>query len=186
MIPFGLLLVLLLGVAGVVLLVWGRSTRRATGLPAGKVVYSDTGAEQAVLEPLVSQRYGLVGKPDYLVGVKRLGRTVITPMEVKSRKQPATPNTGHLLQLGAYCLIVEDVYGERPPYGYLRYADATLEIPFTDALRAEVLRSAEAIRQARTAGNVKRSHNLPNRCRACGYRDGCGSEALAATAHPPG
>jgi len=173
-----LLVALLLLAAGVALLWWGRRTRQATGLPEGAVVYSDTGAEQAVLEPLVSRRFGLVGKPDYLVKVGGHGQEMIVPLEVKSRKRPPTPAEGHMLQLGAYCLIVEDVYGQRPTHGYLRYADATLQIPFTDALRTQVQQAAHAIRGARTAPDVPRDHQEAGRCVACGYRTSCGSAAL--------
>ena len=50
------------------LLWWtSRSLRAHTGLPSGRVVYSDTGAEEVVEKPLRSQRYGLVGRPDYLL-----------------------------------------------------------------------------------------------------------------------
>ena len=174
------LLVLLLLAAGIGMLWWGRRWRRATGLPAGTVVYSDTGKEEAVLEPLVSQRHGLVGKPDYLVEVSGAGRRLVVPLEVKSRKQPPVPDAGHLLQLAAYCLLVEDVYGQKPPHGYLRYADATLKIEYTDELRSAVLASAGAIRKARSADNVARSHQDARRCQRCGYLDGCGAEALAA------
>jgi CRISPR-associated exonuclease Cas4 len=172
------LLAALLVVAGLGLLWWGRQLRRQTGLPAGTVVYSDTGAEQAVLEPLVSHRYGLVGKPDYLVDLKHGGNHVVVPLEVKSRNRPASPNAGHILQLIAYCLIVEDLYGQRPPHGYLRYADATLTIPNSDVLRAEVLQAADAIRGARRADNVRRSHTIAARCEGCGYLHACGAEAL--------
>jgi CRISPR-associated exonuclease Cas4 len=172
------LLAALLVVAGLGLLWWGRQVRRQTGLPAGTVVYSDTGAERAVLEPLVSHRYGLVGKPDYLVDLKQGGNHVVVPLEVKSRNRPASPNAGHILQLIAYCLIVEDLYGQRPPHGYLRYADATLTIPNSDVLRAEVLQAADAIRGARRADNVHRSHAIAARCDGCGYLKACGAEAL--------
>ena len=91
--------ILLLLAAGLGMLWWGRRWRRATGLPAGTVVYSDTGKEEAVLAPLVSHRHGLVGKPDYLVEVSGAGRRLVVPLEVKSRKQPPVPDSGHLLQL---------------------------------------------------------------------------------------
>lgn len=172
--------VLLLLVGGLGMLWWSRRARRATGLPAGAVVYSDTGKEEAVLEPLVSQRHGLVGKPDYLVEVSGAGKRLVVPLEVKSRKRPPVPDPGHLLQLATYCLLVEDIYGQKPPHGYLRYADTTLKIDFTDDLRAAVLTSAAAIRKARSAENVTRSHQDARRCQRCGYLDSCGAEALAA------
>src|SRR5262245_12067698 len=130
------LLAVALAVVGALLVWFGRRRRRATGLPTGEVVYSDTGAWEKVEEPLRSRRYGLVGRPDYLV--KAAGAPP-TPVEVKSRRSPGAPLTSHTLQLGAYCLLVEDQFGARPAHGLIRYADATFQVPFTDELRAAVL-----------------------------------------------
>lgn len=175
-----LMFTLLLLAAGLALLWWAARARRRSGLPAGAVVYSDTGAEKAVLEPLVSRRYGLVGRPDYLVEVAQGKGRIIVPMEVKSRKQPPVLHEGHVLQLATYCLLVEDVYGVRPPHGYLRYADATIAVPFSSELRQAVLQAAAAIRKSRTQPNVRRSHQDAGRCARCGYIESCGGEALAA------
>ena len=160
------LIVLLLGGA---MLWWGRRTYRETGLPAGEVVYSDTGAWQQVEAPLISRRYGLVGKPDYLVETVSGRRRYTVPVEVKSRPRPATPFDSHILQLATYCLLVEDSYKQRPPHGLLRYADATLQIPFTDELRRAVLDAADGIRRARNAPDLSRSHDDAARCHGCGY-----------------
>ena len=48
-----------------------------------------------------------------------------------------------------------------------------------DELRGRVLEAADAIRQARGASDVRRSHRQSSRCAACGYRAACGSEALS-------
>lgn len=170
---------LVLLVMGLLLLRQGRKKRREAGLPAGEVVYSDTGAWEAVEKPLISRRYGLVGRPDYLVQTREGRKTVTVPVEVKSRKRPATPYASHILQLAGYCLLVEDTRKKRPPYGLLHYADATLRIPFTDDLRQQVLATAAEIRAARRAASVARQHDEPQRCRSCGYRKACGDEALA-------
>jgi CRISPR-associated exonuclease Cas4 len=172
--------IVLLLLAGAVLLWLGRRLRADSGLPAGEVIYSDTGAEEAVEAPLISRRYGLVGKPDYLVHTQDGGRRVVVPLEVKKRSRPASEqqHLGHVLQLAAYCMLVEEVHGVTPPYGLLRYADGTLRIPFTEELRGEVLAAAEAIRRARAAPDVHRQHEEPGRCVWCGYRHACGGEAL--------
>ena len=167
----------LLGV-GVFLLLRGRSQWQQTGLPVGEVVYSDTGQWEKQEQPLVSRRYGLVGRPDYLVRVMENGQSVSIPVEVKSRRRPAEPYASHILQLATYCLLVEDVLKIRPPYGLLRYADATLRIPYSDKLRGQVLEAADGIRAARSAPDVGRDHREPTRCRNCGYRRACGQQAL--------
>lgn len=161
------------------LLLWlAQHTHQQTGLPVGEVIYSDMGAWQEVEEPLISRRYGLVGKPDYLVQVTENRQTVPIPIEVKSRKRPPVIYENHTLQLATYCLLVEEKFKTTPPYGILHYADATLKIEFTEQLRYQVLAAAEAIRQARSVPDVARSHADPSRCQHCGYLHACGEQAL--------
>jgi len=169
------LLCLLLG-----LWLYWRSQQQSAqlGLPPGEIVYSDTGTWRAVTEPLLSRRYGLVGKPDYLVNVSAAAGMVTVPVEVKSGNHLHQPRPGHILQLGAYCLLVEEQWGVRPPYGLLHYADGTLRIPFTDQLRAEVLRVIAAIQAAADAPALARNHQVAARCQQCGYAHGCGAQAL--------
>jgi CRISPR-associated exonuclease Cas4 len=157
------------------LLWWvSRSLRTRMGLPGGRVLYSDTGVEQTLEAPLRSWRYGLVGRPDYLLVREEKGQKVIVPVEVKSRRTPNPPHPGHALQLAAYCLLVEEAYGVTVSHGLLRYADGTLPVPLTPQLRAAVLHAAEEIRAARTAADVPRDHNVAARCTRCGYRAACG------------
>jgi CRISPR-associated exonuclease Cas4 len=174
MILWLLLFALALLLLGVALWRLGMRSQQATGLPTGEVVYTDTGAWEQVPKPLLSRRYGLVGKPDYLVRVRAGQQMTLVPVEVKSRRRPAVTPDGHILQLATYCLLVEDVHKVRPAYGLLHYADATLQIPYTDDLRRTVLEIAEAIRRARTAPDLHRDHNDPARCRGCGYAHACG------------
>ncbi|MCB0048662.1 MAG: Dna2/Cas4 domain-containing protein, partial [Caldilinea sp.] len=152
------LLAFLLLCAGLALVWIARRGRHASGLPAGAVVYSDTGAEQAVPAPLISRRYGLIGKPDYLIEARQGAARTMIPVEVKSRSRPGTPPSGHILQLATYCLIIEDIYGTAPSHGVLRYADGSHTIAYTPDLRRAVLDAAEHIRAARTAPDVPRSH----------------------------
>lgn len=168
-------------ILGLVLFWAGRRMRTATGLPAGEVIYSDTGMWEEVAEPLLSRRYGLVGRPDYLVRSGKEGRQSIIPVEVKSRRMPTQPLESHVLQLGAYCLLVEDHYKMRPTHGLIRYSDGTISIPFTQDLQSLVLETADAIRRARSAPNVRRQHHDAARCRRCPYRQACGPEALGET-----
>ena len=169
-----LIAAILILVAGLLLWRFGLRVHQATGLPTGEVVYTDTGAWEQVPQPLLSRRYGLVGKPDYLVRVRAGQQVTLVPVEVKSRRRPHITPDSHILQLATYCLLVEDVHKARPAYGLLHYADATLQIPFTDDLRRAVLEIADNIRAARTAPNLHRDHQDAARCRGCGYAHGCG------------
>src|SRR5262245_6609977 len=96
---------LLLG-AGVLWLLSERM-RRLHGLPVGKVVSSDTDMGEIAAKRLYSARYDLSGKPDYLVAT----RQGLVPVEVKPERTDTEPRESHLLQVLAYCLLIEDTEG---------------------------------------------------------------------------
>ncbi len=161
--------------AGIGLYVWARRQRHAAGLPAGEIIAADMGAWRRSERPLMSRRYGLVGRPDYLVDTA----DGVVPVEVKStRLAGSDPYPAHKLQLAAYCLLVEDTMGSRPAYGIVHYANATVRLPFSDELRDALLQALAAMRQARQVARVRRSHDDPARCRRCGFQHACGSDAL--------
>ncbi|HYP01768.1 MAG TPA: CRISPR-associated protein Cas4 [Pyrinomonadaceae bacterium] len=169
---------------------WAASRRgaRQAGLPAGRVIYSDTGSPVGRIapvtlnergerqeKPLLSHRQGLTGRPDYLV---RTDEGVI-PIEAKSTLCPANgvPYESHLMQLASYCLLVEET-GERVPFGVIRYRDRQLRVDYTDELRETLLALLAEMREARRADDVHRSHEEARRCAACSYREIC-VESLA-------
>ncbi len=149
------------------LLVWhSLRLRQATGLPWRRVVYQDTQRRQ-LTRPLYSARYRLTGQPDYLLGADSI------PVEVKPTRHDQAPRQGDIMQVAAYCLLVEETTGRPPPYGLLRYASATFEIRWDDDLYAQLLDTLEALRHDRRCADVPRSHNDARRCRACGFADRC-------------
>jgi CRISPR-associated exonuclease Cas4 len=163
-------LALLLVLIGVAALALARRTHSQAGLPAGQVIYADTSRWQRNPRPLFSRRYQLTGKPDYLV---RQGRAVI-PVEVKSSPAPAQgPRPGHVLQLIAYCLLVEETEGRRPAYGIVKYADQAFRVDNTGESRRALIATLDAMRRDLARGNAHRSHADPARCRRCGVRDAC-------------
>jgi CRISPR-associated exonuclease Cas4 len=166
-------LALFLLLVGAVLLWLARRLRARSGLPAGRVVAADVGPWRRLDRPLFSRRHGLTGRPDYVVAD---GADLI-PVEVKSARAPARPYASHVLQLAAYCLLVAETSGRRPPYGILRYADRTFQIPYTRELEEQLLEVLEAMREDLAAGDAPRRHQDPRRCAACGYREVC-EEAL--------
>ena len=156
------------------ILIWllAQRARRATGLPAGMVMYTDMHAQgwSRVEKPLFSSALQLTGKPDYLVR----GSQGIIPVEVKSGPAPAGgPREGHIYQLAAYCALVAETYEQRPAYGLIQYADQTLAVDYTPALEAELLDLLAEIRADAEADEVDRSHESAARCRACGFREVC-------------
>jgi CRISPR-associated exonuclease Cas4 len=184
-----LLLLCLLIVAALSAAAAARRETRQAGLPAGTLLYSDTGrpvgrvapaevgAEGVKQErPLVSPALGLVGRPDYLIEVEG----GVVPVEIKSAASPAggRPYDSHVAQLAAYCLLVEDVLGAQVPFGVIRYRDREARVEFTDELRDHALSLIEEMRGARDAEEVHRSHEDPRRCAGCSMRDVC-TESLA-------
>lgn len=160
--------ILLLAVALVVF--WlARRQRYATGLPAGRVIYSDTNRWNRVEKPLYDPVSGLTGKPDYLVEEN----DHLIPVEVKSSRAPSLPHDSHIFQLAAYCRLVERTYNKRPPYGILRYRDRTFSIDYTHELEQELDNLLDEIRQQERFGEADRSHEEPARCARCGYRAVC-------------
>jgi CRISPR-associated exonuclease Cas4 len=174
------LLLLLLSVVLLTLALWlawrARRGRQQSGLPQGRLVYADTGRWSAVARPYYSPRYNLTGKPDYLVQSEE----GLAPVEVKHTAAPAGGQAyeSHVIQLAAYCLLVEETHGETPRYGLIRYKDATLRIDYTPALRGRLLTLLEQVRTGRGQAEVARSHREPARCRGCGVRHACGAAAL--------
>jgi CRISPR-associated exonuclease Cas4 len=147
----------------------GARRRKAAGLPAGRVVYTDTGQGRQLEKPLFDPISGLTGKPDYLVEQDGL----LIPVEVKSSYAPSEPYDSHIYQLAAYCLLVLRVFGKRPPHGLLRYRNRTFAIDFTAEMEDNLLERLAEMRLQEKAGEAGRSHQSPARCAACGYRQMC-------------
>ena len=160
---------ILLFAVGVWLWFWARAGQRDAGLPAGRVTYVDTGAWKRVERPLFSNEHRLTGRPDYLVRT----RDSVIPVEVKSGAAPARPYESHVLQLAAYCLLVEEVEARTVPHGIIKYDDRAFEIDNTPALRDRLLDTLDAIRAGLQSPDLQRNHRDARRCAACGYREGC-------------
>lgn len=159
---------LLLTLATVALVLAAR-LRQRHGIPGGKVVYSDTGAGGVPTKALYSPRYDLTGKPDYLVETK----DGLVPVEVKPGRDDSEPHESHMLQVLAYCLLLEDAHGKPPPYGLLRYRTNSFKIDYNTETRAYLLDVIEEMRAARGLPEVHRSHEQPGRCRGCAYAPVC-------------
>ncbi|MGB9752856.1 MAG: CRISPR-associated protein Cas4 [Roseiflexus castenholzii] len=162
-ITVGLALLLLALVA----LIGALRLRASAGLPWAPVVYRDTDA-QSPERPLIARRIGLVGKPDYLI--QKRGRLI--PVEVKPGRNATRPYESDLMQLAAYCLLLEETTGVAPPYGLLCYADRTFRLSYTAQVRQETLALIEEMRAA-LDNECDRSHDDPARCLGCGFLSMC-------------
>jgi CRISPR-associated exonuclease Cas4 len=161
-------LILSLLTLGVLLTLFSRHRLQTLGIPAGRLVSLDTSRLKPGTETLYDPDLGLTGRPDYLI---QRGRSRI-PVEVKSGRAPEGPHRSHVLQLAAYCQLVETATGKRPPYGILKYADCAYKLPYNHALRRDFSNTLRALRNAQDS-SPDRSHSSPGKCRACGYLSSC-------------
>lgn len=164
------LFALTLAVLAAMGLVLSQRLRRWSGLPEGEIVYSD--ADGAAGEMLVSRRYGLRGKPDYLLEAEDEN---LIPVEVKSANAPTNgrPYRSHLLQLAVYFVLVEDVLERPVAYGLIRYRNRTLRIANTDELREDLFSVIDEMREVMVRGSAHRDHNQPRRCAGCSMAHAC-------------
>lgn len=147
----------------------GLGLRRQLGLPRARLIYDDASAGRPLERPLVSHRHRLTGRPDFLL--ERGGQ--ILPVEAKPLRRAGRPYAGDILQLAAYCLLVEEDLGAEVPAGILRYADRSWEVVWDDDLREQLLDAMEAMDAAEAARDAARSHEQPGRCAGCGMREHC-------------
>ena len=158
---------LILGAIGIFVLAF--ILRQRSGLPWVRVVSQDVSEARTLARPLYSARLGLTGKPDYVL---QRGSDLI-PVEVKPNRYAQQPYRSDLMQLAVYLVLIEETTGTAPPYGLLRYAEATFRLPYTAAVRAEVLTTLSEMRDLLRATDVARDHEDAARCRKCGFRDQC-------------
>lgn len=168
-----------LGVAllllALVLLLKARQWQEASRLPEGEIVFSDMGAWMRQRKPLFAPSLRLTGKPDYLI---EQDDGAIIPVEVKTSPAPSEPYYGHVMQLAAYCLLVQATYGLRPSHGIIQYRDKAFSVTFTPRMENDALELLDIMRMDAQAPDVDRDHDNWRRCAGCGHLRHCG-QALA-------
>jgi CRISPR-associated exonuclease Cas4 len=130
----------------------------------GEIKYVDDGKPKM----LRSERLGLQGRPDFVLEIE--GEMV--PVEIKSGRTPKGPLFSHILQVAAYCVLLEEE-GQKVTHGILRYDEAEHEIEYNQDLRRMVLSKLEEMRALMRSGEVHRNHHRPGKCRSCSRREGC-------------
>jgi len=149
-----------------------KTMRMVYGIPAGKVIYSDLDRPG---KALYSRNLGISGKPDYIV--KGRGRSLV-PVEIKSGRA-VEPHKNHIMQLAAYCYLVEENYRRSVPFGIIVYSDAKQHrINFDKYLRSELLATVDEMK--RTIGHdcPNRRHNYKQKCRHCSFSGSCKNSLL--------
>lgn len=161
-----------IGGAGAIALAMGVGSlyRRAKDRVHGELIAVDDGRRRDA--SLVSHRYRLVGRPDSL---RRTRDGRIVPIEIKSRTSPSNgPPLSHVVQVWAYCLLVEETGRASPPYGVLRYSDGgEFRIDWGEESRRRLL----VLRRELARPYDGRARPSPMRCARCRYRYGCDARA---------
>lgn len=126
---------------------------------------------------LKSTKYNLCGRPDYVQNLE----SEHIPVEVKTGRKPKAPFFSHILQLGAYCLLVEEETGEAPPYGHIKYGfdSEPHEIDWGRSEKGALLRATvmEKLDEMNTILDGKRdahrNHNRAGKCAHCSRKEAC-------------
>jgi len=121
---------------------------------------------------LKSKRHNLAGRPDYII--KNEENRI--PVEVKTGRMPKAPFFSHVLQIGSYCLLVEEMFKTKPPYGEIRYGfkNKSHKVDWDSKLKNIVIEKLDEMNDI-LAGRAKahRNHKRPGKCRNCSRRKGC-------------
>jgi len=131
----------------------------------GKIEYIDMDDSKV----FKSNTHMISGRPDYVI---KLGDHLI-PVEVKKGRTPQGPLFSHIIQVAAYCLLIEDSTGTPPPYGIVKYPEQEHEIEYNEDMKRVLLEKADEVRRALSSGDVHRNHNRPGKCRSCSRRNVC-------------
>jgi CRISPR-associated exonuclease Cas4 len=118
---------------------------------------------------LVSKKHGLSGRPDYVLLVDEHH----LPVELKTGRVPSGPLFSHILQVAAYCLLLEEEFGIAPPHGIIRYGQAESEIEYDENLKQLVISKLAEMRELMKTGKAHRNHNKPGKCKSCSRRTIC-------------
>ncbi len=155
--------------SSIVILIISLRRNAKDAVPVGSMVYGDLHSKGTTMR---SRTYGLSGKPDMVV---RSGRNLI-PYEYKNTDS-LKPREGHLVQMGAYFLILEDLNpGMKVPYGIIKYRNSAFRVPNSSQLRGKVLYVTQLIRN--NVGEPARNHENPMKCMPCSFREMCAQSLI--------
>lgn len=136
-------------------------------IQTGKITYKDLNHSE---KTLFLKKYRICGKPDYIITQKNSH----IPVEIKSGYH-LKPEKHHIMQLAAYCYLVEEKYNEFIPYGLLVYYDTGIEckIEFNPKIRFELESTIKNMRYSLTKDISKRNHNDFQKCKSCSFSNYC-------------
>lgn len=142
-----------------------RTSRKRTTVSA-EIAYVGEGNDQG--EVLRSSVFDLSGRPDYVMETDE----GFVPVEVKTGRTPRGPLFSHIMQLAAYCQLVEETHGP-VPYGIIRYETREDVVMFDERLRSLLQTKLGEVQEHLDGAPVHRSHDRPGKCHSCSRRELC-------------
>lgn len=140
--------------------------KKQIGIPFSKVIYMD----KKGVKMLIDNEIGLRGKPDMIFRTWILRRYI--PLELKSGYiKENYPHQGDVYQLVAYFILIERLYGHKPPYGKLVYANKTFKIRNTLKYRREVFAIMNQMRDMLEKDITITIKPTYAKCRSCNCKD---------------
>lgn len=148
-----------------------KRVKKTQKIQEGKITYSDLNKPS---KTFFSKKYLIAGKPDYIV--KKDDKYY--PVELKTGKNKY-PQLNHVLQLAAYCHLLEENFGEFVPYGVLVYNnEQSYKINYNPKIRFELESTIKDMQYTMKTDNIARNHNNKNRCRHCSMRKYCDKKII--------
>ncbi len=132
-----------------------------------QITYVDTNDRKPKL--FISARYGLSGRPDYVL----MSEEEHIPVEIKTGRVPRGPLFSHILQVAVYCILIEEEFGTPPSHGIIRYGEAEHVVDYDLALKDMVMLKLDEMRSIMLGGGAHRNHSKEGKCRNCSRRHVC-------------
>jgi CRISPR-associated exonuclease Cas4 len=147
--------------------------RRLHGIYKGKIEYTDKLDNKSKM--LYSKKHKLRGKPDYIVKINNK----YIPVEIKTGKVPKGPHFSHIIQIATYCLLIEENYKIRPPYGIISYGkESKHKINYDSQLQDLLQEKIGEMRQCIKRGKAHRNHRRVGKCGSCSRRSECSEKLI--------
>ena len=135
------------GIILIVLFVLLKSTKVPKVVYKSKTIYSDH--KEKPEKALFSSKYGIVGKPDFILHTK----DGLLPLEIKHSVRPNQPYFSHVMQLVSYCLLIEEEKGTTPKYGFVQYKGGQpFAIPYTERMKSFLINTINEMREYLDSG----------------------------------
>lgn len=133
---------------GILLILTVSLQKRRLGSLGEPLLYTDSDIHGS--EVLYAKSLALKGKPDAIIRT----RDGIMPLEIKTGRTPKEPRESHVMQLMAYCYLVEEKYHTRPVGGILQYSKTGTEfrIRYTREAEESIKTIVQEILEAKRRG----------------------------------